>query len=105
MSDSPTSDRPTGDRPDGGRPTGEQSRPTRHTAGIFDIRNIIGSLLGVYGVVLVIVGLTSTSQSDLDKAGGIHVNDFAGLAMIVASAVFITWAIVRPVVVEETPPE
>ena len=29
----------------------------KHTAGALDIRNIIGGLLGVYGVILVLMGL------------------------------------------------
>ena len=38
-------------------------RPAQHMAGLFDIRFIIGALIGIYGVILVITGFfTSDSQ-------------------------------------------
>lgn len=73
----------------------------RHTAGLLDIRNIIGSLVGVYGVLLVLMGLFGDQESD--KTGGVNANLWAGLAMIVVGVVFVTWARLRPVVVPEHP--
>ena len=72
-----------------------------HKAGAFDIRNFIGALLGIYGVVLVLCGLLSHSDVDLALAGGVKINLLAGLGLLVASAVFVTWARLRPVVVSE----
>ena len=63
------------------------------TAGAFDIRVFIGSLIGIYGVVLVITGLVSSD--------GRAINLTAGALMIVGAAVFFTWARLRPVVVAE----
>ena len=69
------------------------------TAGLLDIRNIIGALLGIYGVTLLVVGLTGTSQADLAKADGVNVNLWTGIGLVVASAVFLIWARLRPILV------
>jgi drug/metabolite transporter (DMT)-like permease len=63
---------------------------------LFDLRFIIAFLFGVYGVVLVVVGLGFTTAEDLTKAQGININLWAGIAMVVLSAVFAGWAAVRP---------
>jgi hypothetical protein len=47
----------------------------RHTAGALDIRNIIGGLLGVYGVILVLMGLFG--DKELDKTGDVNANLWA----------------------------
>lgn len=72
-----------------------------HKAGAFDIRTFIGTLIGIYGVVLVVMGLFATSDADLAKADGLNINLWAGLGMIVAAVVFGGWAYLRPVVVPE----
>jgi len=73
-----------------------------HRIGLFDIRIIIGSLIGLYGVILVITGLF-TSDSQIDKSDGLNINLFAGICMIVAAAAFIIWARLRPIVVPADP--
>ncbi len=71
----------------------------RHTAGALDIRNIIGGLLGAYGVILLLMGLFGDEESD--KTGDVNANLWAGIVLIVVSAIFLTWARLRPVVVPE----
>ena len=73
-----------------------------HKAGAFDIRVFIGALLGLYGVVLTLMGFFGTSDDDLDRAGGANVNLWTGAALIVAAVLFVLWARLRPVVI---PPE
>ncbi len=73
----------------------------RHTAGLLDIRTIIGGLIGVYGVILTLMGLFGDQESD--KTGGVNANLWAGLVMIVVGVVFVLWARLRPVVVPEHP--
>jgi hypothetical protein len=70
-----------------------------HRAGAFDVRNFIGALLGIYGVILLITGLFFTDDADLSKADGINVNLWTGIALVVVSALFIFWARAKPVVV------
>ena len=63
---------------------------------LFDIRNVIGSLLAVYGVILLLMGLFG--DPEVDKTGGPNANLWAGIALLVVGAAFITWGVLRPVV-------
>jgi hypothetical protein len=71
-----------------------------HKAGAFDIRNIIGLLMGVYGIILVLAGIFGDKA--LEKTGGVNANLWTGLGLIAVSAVFIGWARLRPIVVPES---
>ena len=73
--------------------------PTRHTAGVFDIRTIIGALLGIYGVILTAMGLLGDPA--YERTGGVNANLVAGIALLLCAAVFLLWAKLRPVVVDE----
>jgi hypothetical protein len=64
-------------------------------ANLFDLRRIIGALFIVYGVILTIVGI-GDSQAEIDKAAGININLWTGLAMLAVGAFFIAWALSRP---------
>jgi hypothetical protein len=75
------------DHGDGGR--------AAQAANLFDLRRIIGGLFLLYGVVLVIVGLTD-GQAEIAKAAGVHINLFAGIGMIVLGGLFVAWALWRP---------
>ena len=68
-----------------------------HTAGAFDIRNIIGALLAIYGVLLLAAGLFM--DTDEAKTGGVNANLWTGLVLVVAAAVFLTWARLKPIIV------
>lgn len=85
---SPTSDSPSTEK--------------THKAGAFDVRNFIGALLGIYGLILLPTGLFATDEAALAKADGLNVNIWTGIGLLVAGLVFIAWARLRPVVV---PPE
>jgi uncharacterized membrane protein len=71
----------------------------RHTAGLLDIRNIIGGLLTAYGVILTFMGVFGDTEGE--KTGGVNANLWAGLVLLVMGAAFLIWARVRPVVVPE----
>ena len=73
----------------------------QHTAGAFDIRNIIGGLIGLYGLILTIMGIFG--DKELDKTGGVNANLWAGLVMLAIGIAFLVWARLRPVVVPEHP--
>jgi hypothetical protein len=76
----------------GGREPGQRS-------GAFDVRMVIGGLLGVYGLVLVVTGLVDTSEADLAKSDGMNINLWAGTGMVVAALVFLAWARLRPLLI------
>lgn len=81
--------------------TPQQDQPKRHGAGLFDIRFIIGALLGLYGVVLLITGIAGNTQAERDKAAGVNANLWVGIVLLVVGVLFIVWARTRPVVVDE----
>ena len=66
---------------------------------LLDIRKIIGGLLGVYGLLLLGAGLFA-SEADKEKAAGVNINLWVGLALLVASALFLVWGFTRPLVDE-----
>ncbi|MBF6215993.1 hypothetical protein IU469_31805 [Nocardia puris] len=70
---------------------------------LFDIRTIVGALLGLYAVVLVITGLVHDTAAEEAKTGGINVNIWAGLGMGAVSVAFFAWVLLRPVVPAEPP--
>jgi hypothetical protein len=70
-------------------------RRERRAATLFDIRRIIGALLGLYGALLVVLGLFD-SDAEIDKAQGVHINLWAGLGMLLVAALFWAWAMWRP---------
>jgi hypothetical protein len=72
-------------------------RTKRHTAGALDIRNIIGGLLGAYGVILLVVGLVADAKAGTSETS----NVWSGIVLIVVGAIFLTWARIKPVVVPE----
>ena len=74
-----------------------ESEAAPHKAGLFDIRNIIGALLGTYGVILTLAGLLGEHAPE--KTGGVNANLWTGLALLAAGAFFIVWARIKPIVV------
>lgn len=72
----------------------------RSKAGLFDVRNIVGVLLFLYGVILVVTSF-STSDAQKAKADGINANLWVGLALIVFGALMVVWAVTQPIVVDE----
>lgn len=71
----------------------------KHVAGAFDIRNIIGALMAIYGVILLAMGLFADPQED--KTGGVNANLWAGIGLLAVGVAFLVWAKVRPVVVPD----
>ncbi len=76
-------------------PAPDADKGASRRAGAFDIRVFIGSLIGIYGVVLVLVGLFGSD--------GNAINLGSGAGMVVVAAGFFLWARIRPVVV--VPPD
>ena len=65
---------------------GQHRHPPRHTAGAFDIRNVIAALIGFYGIVLVAMGIVGDSPRELAKTGDVNANLWAGIVMAVVAA-------------------
>lgn len=78
-------------------PKSDATDGATHQAGAFDIRSFISMLIGIYGVVLVVTGIIGTSDDALDRAGGLNINLWAGIGMVVVAVLFQAWAMARPV--------
>ncbi|TYB66761.1 hypothetical protein FXF51_16850 [Nonomuraea sp. PA05] len=66
----------------------------------FDIRVVIGGLIGFYGVVLIVMGLFAETAADRAKTGDVNANLWAGIGMVVLAAAFAVSARLRPVLIE-----
>lgn len=71
----------------------------RKTAGAFDVRNIIGALLTIYGVILLLMGLFADTAPE--KTGGVNANLWAGLGLLVVGLGFMAWQRLRPLAVPD----
>ena len=82
--------------------------PKKTVSRIFDIRNIIGALMGIYGLLLTIAGVSPSLVTQHDNAAatgntvdlfiGTDANWWVGVALLAVAATFIAWAALRPVV-------
>lgn len=80
----------------------EQGTPTQTKvkAGALDVRAVIGSLLGLYGIVLLITGLVrGVGSGKPPHADPDHLNVYVGIALLVAALFFIGWSRLRPLLV------
>ena len=75
----------------------DETTKKTHVAGAFDIRNIIGALLGLYGVILTLAGLLG--EHEPEKTGGVNANLWTGLGLLAVALTFLAWAKIRPIVV------
>lgn len=80
-----------------GPATGHSAPASTTASRLFDLRSILALMFGVYGVVLLILGLFSTTDADIEKAGGWNINLDTGIAMLVLAVFFFVWVRLRPV--------
>jgi hypothetical protein len=73
----------------------ETTSRAERAANLFDLRRIIGGVFLVWGVLLIILGLTD-SEEEANKAAGININLWAGIGMFIVGAIFLAWALTRP---------
>ena len=80
-----------------------KSNELTRTAGAFDVRNFIGALLAIFGVILTIAGIVGFTPDEAERTGGVDANLWTGIGLIIAAAVFLIWAKLRPIRIAETP--
>jgi hypothetical protein len=73
----------------------ETTSRAERAANLFDLRRIIGGVFVVWGVLLIILGLTD-SEEEANKAAGININLYAGIGMLIVGLIFLAWALTRP---------
>jgi Na+/melibiose symporter-like transporter len=74
-------------------------------ASLFDLRTVIAILFAFYGIVLTIMGFVSDTEQELAKAGGININLWTGIAMLILAVLFIVWARMKPLHPQAPPPD
>lgn len=62
---------------------------------LFDVRRIIGVLFVIYGVVVLVMGITD-GPAAIHKAQGVNINLWTGIGMLVLGVLFLIWMAVRP---------
>ena len=68
----------------------------------FDLRRIIGALFVVYGLIVLIVGLVDLGGDNETKmTGGIQINIWTGIGMLVLGGLFFLWDRLAPVPAED----
>jgi hypothetical protein len=79
---------------------GEDLEKVSAAARLFDVRRVIGGLFVVYGVIVTLLGLFD-SQSEIDKAQGVRINLWMGLAMLALGLLMLLWLRLNPTKVPE----
>ena len=73
-------------------------------ARLFDVRRVIGGLFTVYGVIVTLIGIFD-SDAEIEKAQGVNINLWTGLAMLALGLLFLLWQWLRPAQAPTPPPE
>ena len=83
----------------------DQAEAPSAASQLFDLRTMIALLFGVYGIVLVVQGLVFDTEAEIAKAGGLHINLWSGVGMLIVAALFVLWVRLRPLVPPGEPAE
>ncbi|XVV10630.1 hypothetical protein ACQP2X_38175 [Actinoplanes sp. CA-131856] len=73
----------------------EEKRKASAAARLFDVRRVIGGLFVVYGVIVTLLGIFD-NQAEIDKAEGVRINLWMGLAMLALGLLFLLWLRLSP---------
>ena len=81
----------------------DESRSSK-VARLFDVRRVIGGLFVIYGVIVTLLGVFD-SQAEIDKAQGVRINLWMGLAMLALGLLMLLWLRLNPPEAPEEAPE
>jgi len=73
-------------------------------ASLFDLRTVIAILFAFYGVVLTVMGFVTATPENTAKSGGLNLNLWTGIGMLILAAIFIVWARMKPLHPPQAPP-
>jgi len=68
---------------------------TGRVARLFDVRRVIGGLFVIYGVIVTLLGIFD-SPAEIDKAQGVRINLWMGIAMLVLGLLMLLWLRLSP---------
>jgi hypothetical protein len=74
----------------------EDGDGTKRAARLFDVRRVIGGLFVIYGVIVTLLGIFD-DQSEIDKAQGVRINLWMGIAMLALGGLMLLWQWLNPV--------
>ena len=78
------------------RPPRNRARTARRgAAGGFGLLTVIAELLGLYGVVLVVIGIADGSDQLPAGEAGVSTSLWAGIAMLVGALLVAAWSLWR----------
>jgi hypothetical protein len=73
----------------------EELKRVSSAARLFDVRRVIGGLFVVYGVIVTLIGFFDT-KSEINKAQGVRINLWMGLAMLALGLFMLLWLRLNP---------
>jgi hypothetical protein len=73
----------------------EEAEKVSAAARLFDVRRVIGGLFTVYGVIVALIGAFD-SRAEIDKAQGVRINLWMGLAMLALGLLMLLWLRLSP---------
>jgi hypothetical membrane protein len=73
----------------------KDSKSAGRAARLFDVRRVIGGLFVIYGVIVTLIGIFD-SPSEIDKAQGVRINLWMGLAMLALGLFMLLWLRLSP---------
>jgi hypothetical protein len=80
------------------QPASADEPPQSGAARLFDLRLLIGGLFVLYGIVLIVAGVTAGAAA-IQKASGVNINLWTGLGMLLLGLLFLLWHRLLPVAV------
>jgi hypothetical protein len=73
----------------------EELKRVSSAARLFDVRRVIGGLFVVYGLIVTVIGLFD-NKTEIDKAQGVRINLWMGLAMLALGLLMLLWLWLNP---------
>jgi hypothetical protein len=89
-----TGTEPRPDKPRRIELTAEEARNWR-LAKLFDLRSFIGSLFVIFGILIIIPGITA-SHATIAKAADINLGLWVGGIMLAIGVIFVAWVLLKP---------
>jgi hypothetical protein len=75
--------------------TNDSDNRKKRAARLFDVRRVIGGLFVVYGVIVLLLGIFD-SPAEIDKAQGVRINLWMGIAMLALGLLMLLWLRLSP---------
>ncbi|MFI7544110.1 hypothetical protein [Actinoplanes sp. NPDC049599] len=83
---------------------GDDAEKMSAAARLFDVRRVIGGLFVVYGVIVTVRGIFD-GGAEINKAQGVRINLWMGLAMLALGGFFLLWLRLSPTEVRAPRPD